>query len=787
MRAIHKKLIRDLWAARGQVLAIGLVITSGVAMFIAYLSTFQSLDFTRDAYYERYRFADVFAAVKRAPDYMAGRLREIPGVAAVETRVSVGVNLDMPGMDEPVAGLILSIPPRDRATLNDVAILRGRYIEADRPDEVLVSDGFAKANGLGPGSKVAAVINGTRRELEIVGVALSPEFIYVIRPGEMIPDEKRYGLFWMGHKALASAYDMEGAFNDVALKLQRGGSPEEVIDRVNVLLERYGCRGAVPRRLQTSHWYVDNELRTLRGTGFYVPAIFFAVAAFLLHVTLNRLISVQREQIAALKALGYTNGEIGLHYILWSLVVALLGCALGILAGQAMGRGMIGLYNEFFRFPFLEYRLPPAVLFGALLVSIAAGVIGAGAAVRHAVKLPPAEAMRPEPPAKYRRTLSERLGLGHLLSQPTRIILRNLERRPGRALASLFGIATAGAMMIVGLFVIDSIDELLWVQFNVVQRQDMTLSFLEPRSPDAVYEVARWPGVIAVEPVRAVASRLRFGPRYREVAITGLAEGARLQRVIDVSLRPVELPPEGLVLSSTLAGLLGVRPGEEIEVEVLEGRRPRKRVVVAATVDEYMGTSAYMRKDALHRLLRESEVVTGAQLRVDPAFAEAIYRRVKKVPAVAGAALKNAMIESFRKTTGENLGIMTFFNALFSSVICFGVSYNAARIALSERSRELASLRVIGFTRGEIAYILLGEQALINLLALPLALLLGSGLSLWLVQLLQTELYRFPLIISLKVCAYALLVIVVAAVFSALVVRRKLDKLDLVAVLKTRE
>lgn len=787
MRAIHKKLLRDLWSSRGQVLAIGLVITSGVAMFIAYLSTFQSLDLTRDAYYERYRFADVFAAVKRAPDHLAARLREIPGVAAVETRVSVGVNLDMPGMDEPVAGLILSIPPRDRATLNDVAILRGRYIEADRPDEVLVSDGFAKANGIGPGSKVAAVINGKRRELEIVGVALSPEFVYVIRPGEMIPDEKRFGLFWMSHKALSNAYDMEGAFNDVALKLQRGGSPEEVIDRVNVLLERYGCRGAVPRRLQTSHWYIDNELRTLRGTGFYVPAIFFAVAAFLLHVTLNRLISVQREQIAALKALGYTNREIGLHYILWSLVVALLGCAAGILAGQAMGRGMIGLYNEFFRFPFLEFRLPPAVVLGAVLISVAAGVIGAGAAVRHAVKLPPAEAMRPEPPAKYRRTISERLGLGHLLSQPTRIILRNLERRPGRAIASLFGIATAGAMMIVGLFVIDSIDELLWVQFNVVQRQDMTLSFLEPRSPDAIYEVARWPGVMAVEPLRSVAARLRFGPRYREVAITGLEDGARLQRVVDVSLRPVELPPEGLVLSATLAGLLGVRPGEEIEVEVLEGRRPRKRVLVAATVDEYMGTSAYLRQDALHRLLRESGVVTGALLRVDPSLAEAVYRRVKKVPAVAGAALKSAMIESFRKTTGENLGIMVFFNALFSSVICFGVSYNAARIALSERSRELASLRVIGFTRGEIAYILLGEQALINLLALPLALLLGSGLSLWLVQLLQTELYRFPLVISLKVCAYALLVIVVAALFSALVVRRKLDKLDLVAVLKTRE
>jgi len=787
MKAIHKKLLRDLWSSRGQVLAIGLVITAGVAMFITYLSVFESLDRTRSAYYERYRFADVFAMVKRAPNFMKAQLLEIPGVAAVETRVAVGVNLDLPEQEDPITGLILSIPEVDRSTLNDVAILRGRYIEADRPDEVLVSDGFAEANNLEPGSKVAAVINGKRRQLEIVGVALSPEYVYIIRPGEIIPDEKRYGLLWMSHKALANAYDMEGAFNDVAIKLQRGGSSEEVIDRVNVLLERYGCRGALPRRLQTSHWYVDNELKQLRTSGFFVPVIFLGVAVFLLNVTLNRLISVQREQIAALKALGYTNGEVGLHYTLWGVAVALLGCAVGVFAGQGMGRGMIALYNDFFRFPFLEYRLSIDVVLAAIVISILAGIFGAASAVRQAVRLPPAEAMRPEPPAKYRRTLSERLGFGHLLTQPTRIILRNLERRPGRALVSALGIAIAGAMMVVGLFIMDSIEELLWVQWNVVQRQDMTLTFVEPRSADAAYEIARWSGVIAVEAQRGVAARLRFGPRYREVQIEGIDPEGKLRRVVDTSLEAISLPPEGLVLSKTLADLLGAKPGEEIEVEVLEGSRPKRWVPLVATVREYMGTSAYMDNAALHHLLREGNVLSGAQLRVDPGQAQTLYARVKRVPAIAGAALKSAMIESFRKTTADNMGIMVLFNALFAGVICFGVSYNSARIALSERNRELASLRVIGFTRNEIAYILLGEQALINLLALPLSILLGTGLSLWLVQILQTELYRFPFVLSPRVGAAALLIIIVAALFSGFVVRRKLDKLDLVAVLKTRE
>lgn len=787
MRAIHRKLLRDLWASRGQALAIGLVIGAGVAMFVAYHSTFRSLDNTRTAYYERYRFADVWAGVKRAPNWLAARLAAIPGVNQVETRVAVGVNLDLPGQKEPISGLLMSIPPQDIDTLNDLAILRGRYIEAERPDEVLVADGFAKAHGLLPGASLAAVINGTRRQLRVVGIALSPEFVYTIRPGDMMPDDKRFGILWMNEKALATAYDLEGSFNDIAMKLQPGADLEEVLDRVDGLIETYGGRGAISRRLQTSHWYLENELVSLRSAGFMVPSIFLAVAIFLLNVTLSRLVTVQREQIAALKALGYRNFEIGLHYTLWSLSVSMLGCAIGVVFGRWMGKAMIGLYHSFFRFPYLEYRLSQDVAINAVAISLVAAVVGAALAVRKAVVLPPAEAMRPEPPAKYRRTLVEALGLGRWLNQPTRIVLRNLERRPGRFLASVVGVAFAGAMMVVGVFFIDAVDELIWVQFNVTQSQDMTVSFLEPRSAAALFETLRWPGVIHAEPIRSVPVRLRVGHRSRETSITGLDPGARLQQVIDISLEKISLPPEGLVLSAKLAEILGAQPGDAVQVEVLEGSRPRRTLPLTAVVNEYMGTSAYMDKEALHRVMREGGNVSGVHLAVDSLMAESLYQRIKEVPAAAGVVLRTAMIATFRKTTGENIGIMILFNVLFAGIICFGVSYNVARIAFSERSRELASLRVIGFTRREIAYILLGEQALINVAALPLAMILGYGFAALVVQAFDNELYRFPLIISGRTYAAACLVIVSAAVFSGLVVRRMLDRLDLVAVLKTRE
>ena len=787
MRAIHRKLLRDLWHIKGQGLAISLVIAAGVTMFIMYLSTFESLQRTQEAYYERFNFAEVFATCKRAPLYLEQRIEQIPGVAAADTRVVANVTLDVEDLEEPVVGRLISIPERDTATLNDVALLKGRYIEPGRSDEVLVSEGFALARGLNPGESVTAILNGRRRQLDIVGIALSPEYVYNIRPGDIIPDEGRFGLFWMGREALATAFDMEGGFNDVALTLMPGASEDEVIARLDRLLEPYGGLGAIPRSLQLSHWYLDMELAGLQSVGLIIPTIFLAVAAFLLNVVMTRIISVQREQIAALKALGYTSFEIGAHYTQWSLAIALIGGVLGTVFGGWLGSLMIELYNDYFRFPFLEYQLSSGVVVGAVVISFVAAIFGAFGSVRRAVSLPPAEAMRPEPPASYKPSLIERMGLTRWLSQPARMVMRNLQRRPARALASIVGIAFAVAMLIVGLFFLDAIDELMYVQFNVTQRQDVTVTFVEPASSSALFEVGRLPGVVYAESMRSVPVRLRHDHRSRQVAIMGLSELPRLQRVVDTSLAPIELPPEGLVLTQKLAELLEINPGDRVVLEVLEGARPVRQAVVTNLVDEYMGMSAYMEAGALHRLMREGSNLSGAYLQVDAGRVGELYRELKLIPAVAGVALKSAAVEEFNRVMDESFGIMIFFNVLFAGIIAFGVVYNAARISLSERSRELASLRVLGLTRGEISFILLGELATVTLLAVPVGLVIGYGLAALTCAAYDTEVYRFPLVVSARTYGFSVLIVLLAATLSGLAVRRKLDHLDLVEVLKTKE
>jgi putative ABC transport system permease protein len=787
MNALNRKAIRDLWTIKGQAVAIALVIASGVGTFVMSLCTLQSLQQSQESYYAQYRFAHLFAQVKRAPWSLGRRIAEIPGVAQVQTRIVMDVTLDVKDMAEPAIGRLISIPERREPMVNDLHLRRGRWIEPGRAGEVLVGEAFADSHGLEPGSSVTAVINGRRQELTIVGIVLSPEYVIQIHGANLLPDDRRFGVFWMSYQQLAAAFDMDGAFNNVALTLTRGASEPTVIQRLDDLLWRYGSRGATDREDHVSHRYISDEIQQLRAMGLIAPTIFFSVSAFLLNVVMTRLIGVQREQIAAIKAFGYTNGQVGWHYVKLVLLISLTGAALGIVIGGNLGHGLTVLYTTFYRFPVFGFRWDPAVIVAALGISSAAAVVGTLASVRRAVRLPPAEAMRPEPPAVYRPTLLDRSGLGNLLPQATRMILREIERRPVKAALSVLGISMAVAVLILGTFTLDSINYIIHFQFVLSQRQDVIVAFVEPASAPALHELRRLPGVVQVEPIRSAATRFRFGHRSRRVGLLGISPDSQLYRVLDQDERLVPMPREGLLLSSKLAELLGASRGDRILVEVLEGEQPVREVPVSALITEFGGTNAYMDIHALRRLLREGDSLTGAFLTVERDRVEELYQALKNTPRVAGVTIKQASVDSFRDTIAENLGTIRLFNMMFATVIAFGVVYNSARISLAERSRDLATLRVIGFTRAEISAILLGELAVLTLAAIPLGLGIGYLYAAWATLGLDTEVYRIPLVVSRQTCGFAVSVVLAGAAVSGLIVRRKLDHLDLVSVLKTRE
>lgn len=787
MHPLRRKLLRDLWHIKGQVLAVALVIGCAAAVLIMSLGVVRSLEETKAAYYERYRFADIFAEVKRAPERLRTEMARIPGVSAVETRIVADVTLDLPGIAEPVTGRLVSLPRSGRPRLNDIALRGGRLPARGRTEEAVIAEAFAEATGLDLGDSLFATLNGRRSRLTVVGIGLSPEYVYTIAPGALMPDDRRFGVIWTGRETLEAAFDLEGAFNSVSLGLLRGVPPAPVLEQLDRLLKPYGGIGAVSREDQVSNWYLENEIAQLQAMNSITPPIFLAVAAFLINIVVGRIIDTEREQIGLLKAFGYTDWAVARHYVEMVLVIVALGATLGATAGAWLGRSLTELYTEFFRFPFLYYRPSLATFAIAGLVSAVAALAGAVGAVRRAVNLAPAVAMAPAPPPTYRRTRLGRLPLFSRLDQPTRMIVRHLVRWPARSALTSFGIAMAAAILVAVSFARDSIDHLIDVQFFQTQRQDLTVTFADPRPTPALLELERLPGVLRAEPFRSVPVTLRNGRRFERTAITGVDPGADLVRLLDAGQRPIEAPPAGLVLSTTLAEILAVAPGELVRVEVLEGRQSVRAVPVAGLVEEYIGAAAYMATAALPRLLGEGPTISGAYLAVDTRALPELYRKLKDLPAVATVLLQTEALRTFRETMAENLLIMIVTNTTLAGLIALGVIYNSARVALSERGRELASLRVLGFTEGEVAYILLGELALLTALALPVGCIVGYGLSALIASLLKTELYRIPLVIEPSTYGYAVLVVVAAAAVSALAVGRRIFRLDLIAVLKTRE
>ncbi len=787
MSALHRKLIRDLLHMKGQATAISLVIASGIAVFVMAVSTYNALNLTRQAYYDRYRFADVFTSLKRAPLTLADRIAQIPGVAQAEPRVVMDVTLDIEGLSEPAVGRMVSIPADRRPRLNDVYLKAGRYIEPYRTNEVLVSEPFLEAHGMEPGDSFEAILNGRRQSLTIVGVAMSPEYVLQIRPGELIPDKKRFAIIWMDERELASAFDMEGAFNNITLTLLRGASEQEVITRLDRLIEPYGGAGSHGRSEHLSARFLSDELKQLRASAIVSPSIFLSVAVFLLHVVITRVISTQREQIAALKAFGYTHWEVGRHYMLFVMVITTVGALIGTAFGVWLGKGITGIYAQFYHFPEYLYHFDARIVATALSISVLAAVIGTFGAVRQAVLLPPAEAMRPAPPAQFRETLLERLGWSRLFSASGRMVLRELERRPWKAMMSIVGIAFAVAVLVLGRFGVDAMDYMMNFQYFVTQRQDLSVTFVEPLSADAEFELQQLPGVLRSESYRAVGVKLRHEHRYRNVAILGLGDDRELYRLIDARENQAKLPSNGLMLSDKLAEVLDVEVGDTVVVEVLEGERPTWEVPVTALLYEFQGTNAYMSRKVLDGLLREQGSVSGTYLRVDGNVIDTLYEQLKETPRVAAVTLKDAALEGFRDTIAENQNIMQGFNIMFACIIAFGVVYNTARISLSERSREMGTLRVIGFTRAEVSTILLGELAVITLAAIPVGFGIGYLFAQAMAKGFESEMFRIPIVISSETLAFAAGVTIVASLISGLIVRRQIDHMDLVSVLKQKE
>lgn len=778
---LNRKLFRDLVALRGPALTVGLLVAAGVAVMTGSLSTYLSLLNARSTYYDKTHFADLFFDLKRAPNHLETDLANLAGVGAVQTRIVQDVRIDWSAAPNEVSGLMISLPEITDADLNALTLKSGRWPDTDARDEVLINVAFADVWSVKLESQITVLLNGHKRNFTIVGTAYSPEYVYAARPGNPLPDDKTYALIWTQRSELESTLNLKGAFNSLAIKLAPGANESEAIDAIEAQVRPYGSLGAVRQRDQTSNRFLSDELIEQKTMSVVVPLVFFAVSAFLLNSIMSRLTNAQREQIATLKALGYPSLPIALHYAEFVALIAITGSLVGSGLGILYGKAVMTSYASFFRFPEFSYVMPIWAPVIATSASLAAALAGAVLAVFRILRLTAAEALRPSIPAEASHQL-----LAYFLKPRAKIALRNMLGRPIRTLFTIAGLSTAIPMIVLGLFWWDALDSMIRTQFQAIDRSDATITFTSAQHQSVLEEIRKVAPDIDVEGMRVVPVELRSGHREKRVALTGLSKNGALRSVRDLDLRFISIPEDGLILNRQIADELGLSIGDQITIEILDGQHPTMEATLTGKIEEVLGAGAYMDLDALNRLLGDVSVVSHALIRSPQHLTHALAEIGSK-PNVLASASKDKWISMFREKIMGLITVSATILTLFGILVAVGVVYNSARVAFQERTWELASLRVLGFSRAEVGNILFTELAIELLISIPFGLFLAhTGIS-YLLTSRSNESFSIPPVINPDTMALAALIVISTALLSGWAVKRRIDNLNLVAALKTRD
>ena len=789
---LDRKLRRDLYGSRGLIVAITGIIAVGIACYGALAASYRNLSQGQTAYYNLCRMADFSIELKKAPVADLEALADLPGVIELRPRIQSYVTVDLADVIEPVNGVVLSLPDRREAVINDIVLRQGSYFSDRRANEVIVNESLARRHGLYPGQWIHILLNNRRQELFIVGTAISSEFTYLLGPGQITPDPEHFGVFYIKQSFAEEVFDFDGAANQVLglLAPDVRARPADLLRRAESLLEAYGVASATPRADQPSHRFLANEIEGLRAFGRIMPTIFLVTASLVLNMLMTRLVEQQRTVVGTLKALGYGDWDVFLHFLKFGMAVGLLGGLAGCVAAYGMAAMMTGMYRQFFQFPRLVNQVYADIFATAVCISLAFGLIGSLAGARRVLLLEPAQAMRAKPPAQGGAVALERLhGLWNRLSFGWRMTLRNLIRHRLRTSAGVFAAAMGASVSVNALMMSAATNYLLDFQFRFIQRSDVDLVFKDERSFEAIDEVRHLRGVDYVEPTFDVPCKFIHGPYVRKGGVFGLSPSARLTMPRDARARRLRVPESGILINRMLAEALHVSSGNYVTVEPTRGAREPKRVRVAAISDSFLGMSVYADIDFLNQLMGEEMAVTGAQLSVarQPRELVNLYRELKRIPGIQTITVRDDLIENLMETLIKNQRVFITLLVGFAGVIFFGSVLNASLISLAERQREVATFRVLGYGEWQISWLFLRESLFMNLAGTLVGLPLGYLLSWSVAQSYNTEWFRMPLVDPRGVWLTTLGVGLAFGLAAHVFVHRAIARMDWLEALKTRE
>lgn len=785
MKVLAKKLWRDLNDLKGQVFTLAILVVCGVAVLVSSWSSYQSLELSQKDYYQRFNFADIFIDFQRAPKEVLEQVQKIPGVEQAEGRIIDDALLEIPGQLEPGLGRFISWNKNQQ--LNQIYLIEGRWPEHGAEVEVLVHQSFAKAHNYHVGDRLSASFKGKKTTVQISGIGLSPEYIYALSPVSIFPDDQHFGIFWVLSEELEQLAQMQGSINNIVTSISADSSIGAIKMSLDLLLDQYGTLGAYDRSKQMSNLFIQDEIREQKSMAAVIPTIFVLVGAFILNIVMSRLISLHRSQICILKAMGYSSFQLSLYYLKLITFILVLGIVPGLLLAEGIGRYYTFLYGRYFHFPHMEFKITMESFLMGFGSGLLPGWIASLRSLLQVYKMAPAEGMRPPSPPNYRMNLAEKRGLIKLNNIFNRMIYRDLFFRPWRLTAAVIGISGAVAIIVTGNFWVDIVNFMIKRQFYEMNREDLEVQLLYPRSYDILNEVRMLPGVIYVEGARSVPVRMRFKSEAHETRILSFNKQSQLRTIIGESGKSIPLPENGVLLSSIFKNKYELQLGQSLEFEILRGQKHVFTLPISGFVDDLMGSSAYIGVDLMNKLIKEESSFDVLFMKVDSSKIDSLYAKLKSSLHVGSVTVKTLLLNSFKKTVAEMISVFTSILMVFSVAISGAIIFNISRITFSEKNWELASLRILGFGIGTVfnlLFVYIGVQVLMALLP---GVFLGYFLSFASIHFLHTDTLVFPLVIEPKTYGVSIVAVILTYLISGLFVYGKVKKINMSEALKARD
>ena len=792
MNALNKKLSRDIWKNKYLILAVSAIIAVGIGCFVGMMSAARNLEFARSNYYSISRLADFWIDLKKAPVEEVRRLTKISGISETRERIQFQVVLDLPDAVKPVSALLLSMPDKKSTTINNIIIRKGTYFTSNRSNEVIVSEKFAKARKIEPGDTIIAVLNNQKKELIVTGVAISAEFVYMASPGSMIDEPGSYGLLFIKRSFAEDMFGFNGACNSVVglLAPEVRDHPKEIVEELSDRLAPHGVFTGLSRSEQFSPMVLDGEMTQLVNLAYIFPMFFLVVAALILNVLMTRLAEQQRTVIGTLKAIGYDNKVLVYHFMKFAVMTGAIGGILGSLLGYWLGDLTTRMYVDYFTFPQLTSKFYPGLLFVAILIAVLFSILGTINGVRQIMQLEPAEAMRPAAPPFGGAILLEKIKwFWKGLDAGWQMILRGLFRSKGRTIIAIISAAMGSSIVVLAFGFVDSMDEMVDLQFNRVLKSDYHLTFNRELSLSAIDEIYRLPGVIHAEPVLNVGCTFTILNHSKRGGIMGIVGSGELTSPLNAEGKPIVVPSVGLLMTTRLMEQLKVRVGDYVEVIPVKGERKVHKLPVVEGINSMIGLAVYADYQWLNRTLGQENVINEVRVLVthDSNGEKRFLQKIKEMPNLETLTDLGEQKSALNKQLNGAMRVSAVIMIVFAAVIFLGAILNGTLIALSERRREMATFRTMGYFDKEVGRLFLRENLLNTLIGSLIGLPLGYLMLVASMKGFVSDAYSFPAALDPLSYIYTMVLAVIFVLISQVVVMRNIQKQNWVEALSLKE